>query len=82
MVLLVVGCLGVVCGRFEHFLKDRGIPEVLRGMHASAVIGTTLRLVSISPWSGTEAKHCSHLQNLVTICLQIALFTESQDFVL
>ena len=39
------GCLGVVFGSLEgFFLKDCGIPHVLGGMQASAVIGSTLIL--------------------------------------
>lgn len=44
IVPLVVGCLGVVSSRFEGYLKDLGIPDVLGGMQTSAVIGTTLIL--------------------------------------
>ena len=32
IVSLLVGCLGLVSGRLEGFLKDLGIPDVLGGM--------------------------------------------------
>ena len=32
IVLLVVGCLGVLSGWLEGCLKDLGIPDVLKGM--------------------------------------------------
>ena len=41
VVLLVVGCLGVVSCRLEQYLKELGIPDVLGGMQTSAVVGTT-----------------------------------------
>ena len=39
---LVIGCLGVVSSRVEGFLNDVGIRNVLGGMQASSIIGTTL----------------------------------------
>ena len=44
IVPLVVGCLSVVSGQLEGFLKDPGIPDVLGGMQTTAVIGITLIL--------------------------------------
>ena len=41
VVLLVVGCFGVVSCRLEHYLKELGIPDVLSGMQISAVVETT-----------------------------------------
>ena len=41
VVVLVVGCLGVVSCRLEQYLKELGIPDVLGGMQTSAVVRTT-----------------------------------------
>ena len=47
VVPLVVGSLGVVSGNLEGHLKSLGIPDVLGGMQASALIGTTLILKKV-----------------------------------
>ena len=47
VVPLVIGSLGVVSSRLEGFLKELGIPDVVGGMQASAVIGTTLILQKV-----------------------------------
>ena len=47
VVPLVIGCLGVVSGRLEGYLKDLGIGDVMGGMQTSAVIGTAMILQKV-----------------------------------
>lgn len=47
VVPLVIGSLGVVSKRFEGYMKELEIGDVLGGMQASAIIGTTLILQKV-----------------------------------
>ena len=66
----VFGCLVDWMG----FLKNLGIPDVLGGIQASAVIGTTEHQAY-----NVISAQCLCLQSLNTMSSQVVLFTESQE---
>ena len=67
IVPLVVGCLGVMSGLLEGFLKDLGILDVLGEVQAYAVIGTILilqKMLSLqAPGLEAKVKQCLCLQS-------------------
>ena len=59
LVLEINRLLGVVSGWLEGFLKDLGIPDVLGGMHASLVNGSTLILQKTLTMNYSNCSYCS-----------------------